>query len=168
MKEELRQKEINYVRGKTAGSDVIDHGGNKIVSKGDTINDDVISRAERADLLHALMLSAAAAVIGVGGEEAARRLQEFHDITENHEADLVLNSIAAWDVTDLRGNVIASAGQKITNDMIDRARDEGLLQDLVLAAAAPGALDTYTAGERERPGREMGYNPYPSGGQNPT
>jgi hypothetical protein len=162
MKEELEQKEINYVRGKTAGNDVFDRNGNILVAKGETINDDAIERARQEALLHALMLSSASAIVEAGGEEAKRRLQEFRDITENHEADLVLNGIAAWDVKDLRGNVLVKAGQKVNHDVIRRAREEGMLQELVLAVAAPGVLVNADMPQRQRIASEMGYNPYPS------
>ncbi len=167
MNDELEQKEINYVRGKTAGNDVIDRNGNMLVRKGDSIDDDMINRAMREGLIHALMLSAASAVIEAGGDEARRRLQEFRDITENHEADLVLNGVAAWDVKDLRGNVLVNAGQTVTPDIVRRATEASMLQDLVLAVAAPGKLVSMEPPQRQRFASEMGYAPYPSG-QQPT
>lgn len=163
MKEELEQREMNYVRGKTAGNDVIGPNGEKLVSRGETITDDAIDRARGMGLLHALMLSAVSAVIGVGGDEARRRLLEFHDITENHEAELVSNQIAACDVTDPSGNILVHAGDTVTDDIIDVARREGILQDLVLAVAAPGIHMGEGVTHRQRPASEMGYNPFSPG-----
>ena len=161
MKEQLEQKEIAYMRGKIASHDVRDDEDKIIIQRGQPITDEIINRAREKGKLHHLMLSAAASVIQAGGEDARRRLQEFRDVTEGHEADLVRGESAARDVTDFQGNVIVREGEEITDDVIRRAQDKGLLQELVLAVGAPGLHIEAEKKAVERPATKMGYTPYP-------
>jgi len=160
VKEQLERKEIGYMRGKIAGHDVRDDEDKIIIQRGQPITDEIINRAREKGKLHYLMLSAAASVIRAGGEDARRRLQEFKGVTEGHEADLVRGEFAARDVTDFQGNVIVREGEEITDDVIRRAQDKGLLQELVLAVAAPGLHAEEKKGV-ETPATKMGYTPYP-------
>ena len=161
MKEQLEQKGIAYMRGKAAGHDVRDDESNLIAVRGQPITDEVISKAREKGRLHHLMLSAAASVIQAGGEETRRRLQEFRNVTEGHEADLVRGELAGRDVTDFQGNVIVRQGEKITDEAIRRAQEKGLLQELVLAVAAPGLHTEAKKKAVETPATKMGYTPYP-------
>jgi hypothetical protein len=110
------------------------------------------------------MFSAVSAIANARGEEAERRMREFRGITENHEADFVRGEKAGRDVTDIQGNIIVKAGDEITDPIIECARRQNMLQDLVLAVGAPG-FDTGKESTREDPARKMGYTPYASGEQ---
>lgn len=164
MKDDYEQKMINYVRGKTAGSDVFDQSGSMLISRGDVIDNDTINMARQRGLLQVLVLSAVSAIVNARGEEADRRLKEFRDITENHEADFVRGEKAGRDVTDVQGNTIVEAGQKITDGIIECARRQNMLQDLVLAVGAPG-IDVSESAARQNIASKMGYDPFPSGEQ---
>lgn len=138
MKEQIVQKEIDYVRGKVAGNEVHDNDENVIVARGQTITDEIINRARQAGQLHYLMIAAVSSVVGAGGSTVRERLKAFRDITEGHEADFVRGETVGRDVTDFQGNILIRSGETVTDDMISRAEKSGLLQELVLAVGAPG------------------------------
>lgn len=162
MKEDLEKKESEYSRGKAAAHDVRDEQNNVIVAKGQTITDDVINQAREKGRLHYLMLAAAASIVQAGGEQAEERLKEFMDVTEGHEADFVRGRQVSRDVADWQGNVIIEEGETVTDEVIERAKNEGLLQEIVLAVGAPGLH--MTEGQRAMgPAEKMGYTPYPHG-----
>lgn len=162
MHEELERKEIEYSRGKVAGHDVRDGQNNVIVAKGQTITEDVINQAREKGRLHYLMLAAVASVVQSGGEQAERRLREFMDVTEGHEEEFVRGRKVWCDVADWDGSVMIEEGETVTNDVIEQAKDKGLLQELVLAIGAPG-LHVMEVQEAVRPAEKMGYTPYPHG-----
>lgn len=163
MKSRIEDEEIEYVRGKVAAHDVRDDENNIIVEKGQTITDDLIHKACDKGKLHHLMLAAGASVVQAGGETARRRMEEFGEVSEEHEADFVRGKVAGREVKDTTGNVIISKGDEVTDELINKARQKGVLQKLVLAVGAPGvhaeeAEEEKT--ERERPAQKMGYTPY--------
>lgn len=162
MNEELERKEIEYARGKVAAHDVRDEQNNLIVAKGQTITDDLINRAVEKGRLHYLMLAAAASVVQAGGEQAEQRLKEFMDVTEGHEAEFVRGRQVSRDVADWQGDVIMEEGETVTDGIIERASNEGFLQEIVLAVGAPG-LHIMEGKKVERPATKMGYTPYPHG-----
>jgi hypothetical protein len=138
VKEDFEQREIDYVRGKIAGNDVQDNDGNTIVRKGDMITDELIDLACEKGQLHYLMIAAASSVVGAGSEETRRRLREFKDITEGHEIDFVRDRLAGAEVRDMSGHVLVHQGDRITDEVIEDAQRDGMLQELVLAVGAPG------------------------------
>lgn len=151
MIEEYEAKAIEYSRGKIAGHEVRDKDDNLIVAKGDRITDEAIEKARKNGKLHYLMISAASGVVQEGGAEAKRRLDEFKEITEGHESDFVLGKKAPRDVKAFDGDMLAKADEVITQDIVDHARDMGVLQELVLAVGAPGlhSADYEACGECE-------------------
>ena len=160
MKEEYELRAIEYMRGKPTGFVVSDMAGSVIVPKGVVIGDEEIEKARKGGVFHYLMLSAAASVVETGGDEARRRLKEFHDITEGHEADFVLNRKSPRDVKDFSGNVLVREGDIVTSDIVDVARKRGILQELVLAVGAPGYFENEEDEQGQDIAEEMGYTPY--------
>jgi hypothetical protein len=136
--EDFEQKEMDYVRGKISGDYVFDSQGDEIAHPGQTITDAIVDRARDAGQLQYLMIAAASAAMIPGTPDLARRLQEFKDVTEGHEADFVCGRRAGRDVKDYQGNILVREGDTIDSDLIDKARNEALLQELVLAVGAPG------------------------------
>ncbi|MDI6828092.1 MAG: hypothetical protein QME62_06370, partial [Armatimonadota bacterium] len=82
MKEFYEQREIEYSRGKLAGHDVLDNEGNKIVTEGEIITDEVIEKAKKKGKLHELMLSAVAAEVALKPPE----IQPNMNLEEQMEA----------------------------------------------------------------------------------
>ncbi len=161
MEEQLEQREINYMRGKVAEMDVRDDQNNVIVAHGQTINDDLISKARAKGRLHYLMLAAAASIVQAGGDEADRRMKEFKDVTEGHEIEFVRGKLAGCDVLDRNGNILIHKDEQVTDDIIQKVDNLGLLQDLVLAVGAPGI---HSSGlQAQQISAKMGYTPYQQG-----
>lgn len=167
MRQDFEYKAIEYSRGKIAGHDVRDDQNQVIVPKGKTITDEDIRIAQDKGKLHYLMLAAAASVVQAGGADTRERLQEFRDVTEGHEVDFVRGQTAGRDVRNVGGEIIVSQGETITDETINLAERQGMLQELVLAVGAPGVFAAEEAEEeeegekRERPATKMGYTPYP-------
>lgn len=138
MKEDYEAKQIEYVRGKIAGNDVPDRDGSPIIRKGEWITDEVIQKAKDAGQLHYLMIAAASSVVGERGDQVKQRLQVFKGVTEGHEADFVRGGKAGRDVADFSGRLLVHEGDTVTDDVIEKARHEGVLDRLVVAVGAPG------------------------------
>ncbi len=138
MQDRVEEKEIEYMRGKVAGHPVMDNKGNIIVHQGDVITDDLIRKARDANQLHYLMLAAVATVVGEGGSAARRRLEEFGDVSIEHEINYIRGKTVNRDVTDFAGNVIARKGDTVNDDVINQACEANAIQNLVLAVGAAG------------------------------
>ncbi len=138
MQDRTEDREIEYMRGKTAGHPVMDGNGDLIARSGDTITDDLIQRARDAGQLHYLMLAAVSSVVGERGNAARERMREFGDVSLQHEVDYVRGRTVNRDVADWQGNAIASQGDTVNDEMIVRACDAGAIQRLVLAVGAAG------------------------------
>jgi hypothetical protein len=134
----LEEKERRYVLGKRAGYTLRDKDTNVIVEAGQEITDEIVFKAYNKGLLHQLMLRAVASIVEAGGPEARKRLEEFKEITKGHEVEFVRGEIAAKDVIDFQGNILVRTGDKITDEVLEKAKHLGLLQELVLAVGAPG------------------------------
>ncbi len=161
VKERLEEKEMEYARGKVAAHEVRDDENNVIIGEGQTVTDDVIQKARDKGKVHYLMLAAGASVAQAGGETARERMAAFGEVSEQHEVDFVRGKIIGRAVKDAAGNVIISEGETVTDEVIDRARTQGVLQELVLAVGAPGIhAEEAQRHKRERPARKMGYTPY--------
>lgn len=161
MNDQLEQREIDYVRSKVAGNDVRDDEDNVIIAKGETITDDVIDQAKKKGKLHYLMVAAVSSVVQADGEDMRKRLQEFNDVTEDHEADFVRNKQVGRDVKDMDGNILVRQGDIVTDGVIECAKRTGLLQELVLAVGAPGiSLESEESEEEENIASKMGYTPF--------
>lgn len=138
MNDQLQQRQINYVRGKIAGNDVFDDKGNYVVKKGEKISDDTINKALDADQLHYLMIAAVSTEVQPGSANFERHLKEFGSVIEGHEAHFVRGKMVRRDVKNIDGSFIARDGDVVSDAVIQRAENEGNLQDLVLAVGAPG------------------------------
>ena len=138
MHHHIKEKEIEYMRGKKAGHPVTDNEGEYIVERGDLITDKVIEEARASDQLHYLMLAAVSTVVGEGGEAVEERLKEFGEVTLQHEIDYLRGKVVNCDVTDWEGNLLARAGDTLTDDYIECARRANAVQKLVLAVGAAG------------------------------
>lgn len=79
------------------------------------------------------MLSAVAAEVALKPPE----IQPNMNLEEQMEA-FVRGKIVGRDVFDWEGNLIAKAGAKVTDELVNTASNKGLLQELVLAVGAPG------------------------------
>ncbi|MHB1001765.1 MAG: hypothetical protein ACYC27_21200 [Armatimonadota bacterium] len=142
MNDQLQQRQIDYVRGKIAGNDVFDDKGDFVVKKDELITDDVIKHALDSDQLHYLMIAAVSTVVNPDNPDFDRRLKEFGSVIEGHEARFVRGKMVRRDVKDINGGIVARDGDVVTNDIIQRAENMGMLQDLVLAVGAPRIIST--------------------------
>lgn len=159
MYEDLEQREIEYVRGKVAGNVVSDSSGNPIVTRGQAITDEAISKAKSSGQLHYLMIAAATTALAPGSPDLGRRLQEFRDVTEDHEAEFVLGRMTGKDVRDFQGNIIVKRGDVVGDQQIRQAETQGALQELVLAVGAAGLSLEAEAEEEEELASEIVGSP---------
>lgn len=143
MYEQLYNREIEYVRGKISGSYVQDDNGNTIISPGEVITEEVIRKAKEAGQIHYLMIAAVSAQLQPESGDLVRKLHEFKEVTEGHEAEFVRMRKAGRDVKDFSGNIFVRQGDVISDETIQRATDMGMLQELVLSVGAPGLVEKW-------------------------
>jgi len=139
----VTRSETAFVRGKIAGSPVLDDQGGMIVDAGRLIDDSVIDRAARAGKLHALAKAAGAAQLQDLKEKASEQIAATEGGQESRSLDSVDDYVAArryvgwttaFDVTDIRGNLVVPTGKEVTEEDVRRCREAGLLSALVYAA----------------------------------
>jgi hypothetical protein len=151
--EAVTAKEADFARGKVAGVAVTDDAGNVLIEPGHRIDDEAIARARQAGKMTALAAAAVKAQTQdlkerVGTQyartDSGREKLYLESVEEYREARTYLRRILTMDVTDIRGNVIVPAGKALDDEDIRRARDEGLLSALLVAAeqSLPPAPET--------------------------
>ena len=135
-RERIEAEEIEAARGRIAGYEVTSDDGMVIVSKGRQVDDEVIVKARQYGKIHQVAMAA-----GVSGFQA--EYEEFGrhatDQIGRAEEELLLGRTAGQIVTDREGNVIVNDGDKIDYDSLQRARQAGVIGDLMAAAGISGA-----------------------------
>jgi len=138
--------EASFARGRVAATPVYAEDGTLIVDAGHVVDDAVIARAEAAGRLHHLALSAGVATAQDLKERAreayertaeGRESRSLNQVEEFVEARACIGRVAGADVLDMRGRVVVAAGEQITDEVVQRARDAGQLGALVHAARTP-------------------------------
>ncbi|BBN95449.1 PRC-barrel domain-containing protein [Deinococcus grandis] len=148
-----RERQKEYVVGKTAGGDITAVDGHLIVARGETITAAHADDAEAAGKLAALATAATGGVI-VGAYGSARdRVQDSYedvkDATAERQKAYVTGKTARSEITTDAGEVIVPAGATITSFQADRAEQTGRLAALT-AAATGGAIQDGVEGLRQR------------------
>ncbi|WP_119674725.1 PRC-barrel domain-containing protein [Deinococcus sp. RM] len=151
--EATRERQKEYVVGKTAGGDITAVDGHLIVAKGETITAAHADEAEAAGKLAALATAATGGVIADAYGSARDRVQESYedvkDATAERQKAYVIGKTARSEIATDAGEVIVPAGATITSFQADRAEQTGRLAALT-AAATGGAIQDGVEGLRQR------------------
>ena len=151
--EATRERQKEYVVGKTAGGDITAEDGRVIVSRGETITAAQADEAETAGKLAALATAATGGVIADAYGSARDRVQESYedvkDATAERQKAYVTGKTASSEIRTDTGEVIVPAGATITTFQADRAEQTGKLAALT-AAATGGAISGGVQTLRER------------------
>src|SRR5579884_1309126 len=139
---------VGFVRGRVAGMSLIDAEGSSVVEAGQVVDDEVIARAEEADILGSLVASV---IIGqaqdltekaaghLGRTAIGQQLWAEGTAGEYAEALNYTGYVTADDVTDIRGNIIVPADKRIDETDIQAARAAGQLPALLFAVKQGGS-----------------------------
>lgn len=136
-------QQAGFARGRIAGVTVVDDAGRTLIEAGQRIDDDVIAKAKKAGKIAALAASAMKAQTQdlkekVGAHysrtEAGQEALLLGSVEEYREARRYVGRTLTMDVTDIRGNVVASSGKELDEEDIRRVRDAGLLAAFLVAA----------------------------------
>lgn len=143
----LEEQQISLIRGKTAARAVYTDAGEMIVDAGRPIDEPAIEIARGCGKLGALVASVASS----SAQDLRDKARSAYAATaEGQEARTLASSdqyieargyigwIASSDVTDIRGNVIVSAGQKIDDEHVRAAREADQLSSLIYSAQQSG------------------------------
>ncbi len=135
-RERIEAREIERARGSNVAYDVAADDGTAIASKDQQVDDEAIARARRYGKVHQLAMAA-----GVSGfeEEYEALNRTATDQIGRAEEELLIGNIAGQDVSDKEGNIIISEGNRIEYDSLQRARQAGVVGDLMVAAGISGA-----------------------------
>ncbi|GAA5435329.1 PRC-barrel domain-containing protein [Deinococcus aquaticus] len=140
--EATRERQKEYVVGKTAGGDITAEDGRVIVSRGETITAAQADEAETAGKLAALATAATGGVIADAYGSARDRVQESYedvkDATAERQKAYVTGKTAGSDITAADGHLIVAQGETITAAHADEAETAGKLA--ALSAAATGGV----------------------------
>jgi len=148
-----RERQREFVLGKTAASDVAAPDGTVIVTKGDLIDERHADLATQHGALGSLFASAGGGVLQEGFQSARERVQggvdDLSTATRERQREFVLGKTAGSDVTAPDGTIIVTKGDQIMPEMADLADLKGAMTALT-AAAGGGALSQGVQGLRER------------------
>lgn len=148
-----RERQKEYVVGKTAGGDITAADGHLIVARGETITAAHADDAEVAGKLAALATAATGGTLAEAYGTARDRVQESYedvkDATAERQKAYVVGKTARSEITTDAGEVIVPAGTTITTFQADRAEQTGRLAALT-AAATGGAIQDGVDGLRQR------------------
>lgn len=143
----VARQSAGLARGRTSARDVYDDAGSLLVGAGQVIDDEVLDRAAAAGKMPAVVAAAAVAQtqdIREKLQQEYERLPEgqdrrnLADSEEYLEARHYIRYVASVEVTDIRGNVLVSAGQVIQDEDVRRVRDAGQLGALIYSAQQSG------------------------------
>jgi hypothetical protein len=150
--EVVEMQETAIARGRIAAKAVYTNSGELIVDAGHPIDDAVIEKARQAGMLGPL---AATAMSSQAQDFKERTRAAYHATPEGTEARSMASSDqyieargyigrkASVDVTDIRGGVIAKAGQTIDDEIVRAAREADQLGSLIYSAQqAPAPFPT--------------------------
>lgn len=153
MADATRERQKEYVIGKTAGGDITTSEGTLIISKGETINDTHAEQAEEAGKLTALATAATGGALADAYSTARDRVQESYedvrDASAERQKTYVVGKTARSEIRTDAGEVIVPEGATITAHQADHAERTGRLAALT-AAATGGALQSSVQTFRER------------------
>ncbi|WP_407568778.1 PRC-barrel domain-containing protein [Deinococcus altitudinis] len=145
-----RQKE--FVVGRTAGSDVAGDDGVVLVSKGETITAEQAQKAETLGLLGSLTAAAgggaAQEMYGSARENVQAGYENMATATKDRQKEFVVGKTAGSDVVAGDGSPIVMKGETITAIHAGTAEDKGALGSLV-ASATGGSMQEGVQGVRE-------------------
>ncbi|MGY2895315.1 PRC-barrel domain-containing protein [Deinococcus sp. UYEF24] len=145
-----RQKE--FVVGKTASSDVTGEGGVLVASKGETITAAQAQKAEDLGLLGSLTAAAgggaAQELYGSARENVQAGYENMATATKDRQKEFVVGKTAGNDVIAGDGSPIVMKGETITAIHAGTAEDKGALGSLV-ASATGGSMQEGVQGVRE-------------------
>lgn len=144
--EYTQDQEISMSKGRTAGRSVRADDGTLIVSKGETITDDVIRRAVDSGKMHGVALAA-----GVGA--ATGGYEKTVSGAYGYTGERLRGSEVPRDITDDQGNVIIPRGTIIDDETLETAKNAGVMNRLasvVLGTQAKGGAESFWAEARER------------------
>ncbi|THF68612.1 photosystem reaction center subunit H [Deinococcus sp. Arct2-2] len=135
MKTATAERQLTYVVGKTAGSDVTTDTGEVIVHKGVTITPFQAERAQQTGKLGALT----AAATGGSISDSVQDIRERREMDPN-SLEATVGRRVKTDVRAPSGSLVAAQGQIVTPALADRARH--LNAEAALIAATTGAKAT--------------------------
>jgi len=145
-----RQKE--YVVGKTAANDVLAQDGSLIVTKGETITAVHAEKAESLGLLGSLTAAAGGGAVqelyGSARESVQGGVENMATATKERQKEFVIGKTAGSDVVAQDGSLIVTKGETITAMHAGIAEDKGALASLA-AAATSGSMQQGVQGMRE-------------------
>ena len=145
-----RQKE--YVVGKTAGSDVAGADGLVLVTRGQTITAEQAQQAETLGLLGSLTAAAgggaAQEMYGAARENVQTGYDNVGTATRARQQEYVVGKTAGSNVVASDGSQIVAKGETITAIHAGTAEDKGALGSLV-ASATGGSMQEGVQGMRE-------------------
>jgi uncharacterized protein YrrD len=157
--EATKERQKEYVVGKTAGGDIALEDGTVIVTKGDTITAGQADQAEAAGKLTALSTAATGGVLSGAYGSARDRVQggydEIRGATAERQKAYVVGKTASQDVTaemaDGVQEVIVHKGAVITAFQAERAEQAGKLAALTAAATGGAVQDRMQAARETSP-----------------
>ncbi|SMB94127.1 PRC-barrel domain-containing protein [Deinococcus hopiensis] len=145
--ESTKERQREYVVGKTAGGDITLEDGTVLIHKGETITEEHAQKADEAGKLTVLATAATGAVLSETYGSVKERVQgSYEDLrgaTAERQREFVVGKTAARDVTAEVApgvqEVIVHQGDAITEFHAARAEETGKLGEL-LASAGGGAI----------------------------
>ncbi len=147
-----RERQKEYVVGKTAGSDVVAPDGSLVVLKGETITATHAEQAETLGLLGSLTAAAGGGAVqelyGTARENVQGGIENMATATRERQKEYVIGKTAGSDVMAPDGLPIVLKGETITAVHAGTAEDKGALGSLT-AAASSSQLQTGVQGMRE-------------------
>ncbi|GGM04592.1 PRC-barrel domain-containing protein [Deinococcus aerophilus] len=129
-----RQKE--YVTGKTAGNDIILEDGTVLIRQGEVITAEQADQAEEHGRLTALATSVTGGAISGAYDNMAGASRE-------RQKEYAIGKTAGSDITDDAHEVIVRKGEVITAEQADRAEAAGKLGTLASSATGGVLVATY-------------------------
>ncbi|WP_424951902.1 PRC-barrel domain-containing protein [Deinococcus sp.] len=153
-----RERQKDFVVGKTAGNDVVGDSGLVLVTKGETITPAHAGQAEALGLLGSLTAAAGGGVAqefyGSARESVQSGYENMATATKERQKDFVVGKTAGSDVVASDGSPIVVKGETITAIHAGTAEDKGALGSLVAAATSgsvQGGVQTIVARAQPAP-----------------
>ncbi|BDP40972.1 hypothetical protein DAETH_09410 [Deinococcus aetherius] len=155
--EATKERQKEFLVGKTAGNDLALDDGTVLVHKGDTITQEQIERADQAGKLTALLTGVTGGALsetyGTVKERVQGSVENLQGASTERQREFVVGKTASNDVVanlaDGVQEIVVHKGDTITEFQVQRAEQAGVLPAL-LAAATGGAMQEGMQGLRER------------------
>lgn len=144
--ETLAKQQAAFVLGKVPGVDVSNDFGVVLAKAGVPVTQQILSECERAGRLGALASAVAKGVAQdltetakghMGALPENREQRSVDDLDDYLAARAYIGATVGLDVTDMRGNVLLSAGTTLVDEHIRMVRDSGQLGALLYAVKQP-------------------------------